>query len=368
MKHLTKIIVLLLLVSLIYSCEEKKNKESKQVQKEQKVIDKNFASLLTWTGTKIEDENYSIWGGSPILGDDGKVHVFVARWPELNVDPAWRKSSEVAHYVADTSEGEYVFSDVAVKGSGIEGAWDRYAPHNPEIKKIGDYYAIVYIANDDYHQPPHPANQRIGLVYSKSLYGPWKKAGKDGMIIEVSENPSHWTYGSGLGVDNPCMNEIDGKIVIYFKNRKTEDGKIFSKYGYATADSIEGPYTMSDEPITNNKSYLEDATTFTWNNKYYLLTTDNHGTVTGTEGGGILWSSTDWKKFNLKNTELAFDTIPTYYTAYDPSKANKIYGQKPKFERPKILMIDGQPSYLFASSGWNVVGGNRSVCYILKYQ
>lgn len=364
MKNIRIIIICLLFIPVLFSCNMKKriqtgnNRTSADIQ--------TFATKLEWTGIKIKDENYSIWGGSPIVGNDEKIHVFVARWPEHNVDPAWRKSSEIAHYVAESPEGKYVFSDVAVKGTGTEGAWNRYAPHNPEIKKIGDYYALVFIANDDYHQPPHPANQRIGLVYSKSLYGPWKNAGKDGMILEVSKDSTHWTYGSGLGVDNPCINEVDGKPVVYFKNRKSKNGKIYSQYGYAIAENIKGPFTMSDNPITDNDSYLEDATAFTWNNKYYLLTTDNHGTVTGVEGGGILWSSDDWSRFNINNTELAYNTIPGYFTNYNRKKATKIYGNSPKFERPKILMIDGEPSYLFAPSGWNVEGESRSVCYILK--
>lgn len=368
MKILTPTILGLFLVSIFFSCKTKEIKKSEieQIPVVSKIANKPFATRLEWTGAKIEDKNYSIWGGSPITGIDGKTHVFVARWPEKNVDPAWRESSEIAHYIADSPEGDYVFSDVAIKGSGNEGAWDRYAPHNPEIKKIGDYYAIVYIANDDYHQPPHPANQKIGLVYSKSLFGPWIKAGQDGMVVEVSSDSNHWTYGSGLGVDNPCLNEINGKPVIYFKNRNTKNGIITAKYGYATAETLAGPYTMSDTPITDNQSYLEDATTFTWNTKYYLLTTDNHGTVTGVKGGGILWSSDDWKKFNVSNTELAYETIPSYYADFDVNKANKFYGSTAKFQRPKVLMIAGKPCYLFVPSGWNIEGGDRTVCYVLK--
>ena len=368
MKQIHLVILGLLFMSFCTSCDTKSNQKAGSNQTHIKHIAelKPFASLLHWTGAKLVDENYSIWGSSPILGNDGSVHVFSARWPESNVDPAWRKSSEIAHYVADSPEGPFVFSDVAVKGSGRKGAWDCYAPHNPEIQKIGEYYAITFVANSDYHQPPHPSNQKIGLVYSKSLYGPWEKAGKDGMIIEVSKKSNHWTYGSGLGVDNPCLNEIDGKAVVYFKARlKQEDGRIKAKYAYATAENIEGPYMMS-EPITDNDSYLEDATAFTWNDMYYLLTTDNHGTVTGVEGGGILWSSISGKDFKMVNAQLAYETIPVYYKDYDRDIVKKIYGNKPKFERPKILMINDEPAYLFAPSGWNVEGGSRSVCYIMK--
>lgn len=322
-----------------------------------------MAAGMEWTGGVVSDPDYSIWGCSPILGSDGKVHVFAARWPQKNVDPGWRISSEVAHYVADKPEGPYRFVDVAVKGTG-QDTWDKYGPHNPEVKKIGKYYVIVYIANDNYNAPVHPGNQKIGLVYAESLNGPWKKVGGTGLIVEASLKPGHWTFGSPLGVDNPCITEIDGKIVVYFKAKKQGVQKAI--YGYAIADHIEGPYTVSDDPITDNDSYLEDATCFSYGSKHYLLTTDNFGEVTGIKGGGILWQSETGFKFSLADAQVGYKRIPDYNEAYDADKVTKIYGGDPKFERPKVLFINDQPAYFFAPSGWNVLGGERSIGYILK--
>jgi len=367
--------LILALTVIMVSCKCKKNKKAccENHKKEQQAGNYNLpfsymAENLEWTGATISDENYTIWGSSPIMGEDEKVHVFSARWPELNVDPGWRRSCEVAHYVADQPEGPYVFVDVAVKGTGKDGDWNKFAPHNPEIKKIGDYYAIVFIANDNPEKGFHPGNQKIGLVYSKSLYGPWEKAGKNGLILEASQDPNHWTHGSGLGVDNPCLTEIDGKPVVYFK-AKTEEikgstGK--AKYSYAIAESIEGPYKMSDETITDNDSYLEDATCFSSNGKHYLLTTDNHGHMSGLKGGAVLWESETGFKYSLSKAEIAYKLIPDYWKSFDKNKVNKVYGAQAKFERPKVLMKDGKPAYLFAPSGWNVNGDKRVVCYVLK--
>lgn len=199
-----------------------------------------IAQNLEWKGVAIQDDDYTIWGCAPIEGADGKIHLFAARWPEKNVNPAWRKSSEIAHYVADHPEGPFVFSDVAIKGTG-EDTWDKYAPHNPEIKKVGDRYVLLYIANTDYH-----------------------------------------------------------------------------------------------------------------------------GQNTGIRGGGTLWKSTDGVTFDLKDAAVGYDRIPAYYPNYDPAKVVKIYGPDPKLERPKILMMDGRPAYLYAPGGWNVFGGDRTVCHVLK--
>ena len=322
-----------------------------------------IAQGLEWMGVAVAETNYTIWGASPILGEDGKVHLFVERWPEPNVDPGWRRSSEIAHYVGDQPEGPFRFHDVALQGTGRE-TWDKYAPHNSEIRKFGDTYALAYIANTDYHQPPHPLNQRIGLAVSKSLEGPWRKLGHEGLILEASPETNHWTHGSQ--VVNPTMLEIAGKFFLYFKTHY--GGQPGLVYAVAIADRLEGPYHIYDQPLTTRGVTIEDGCAFEWRGKICLMSTDNHGAVTGIRGGGALWVSDDGLRFNPAWTQVAYGLIPTYYHGYDPQRVKKIYGGDPKFERPKVLLIKGAPRYFYAPSGWNVVGGQRTVLHVLRIQ
>ena len=317
---------------------------------------------LEMVGPAVSETNYTCWGSSPIFDEDGKVHLFVARWPESNVDPAWRKSSEIAHYAADRPEGPFQFHDVALRGTGAD-TWDKFAPSNPEIHKFGDTYALLHIANDDYHQPPHPRNQRIGLALARSLVGPWRKAGRDGLILESSRDTNHWTYGSQ--VVNPTMIERDGKFLLYFKSRcQGQPGLV---YGLAVADKLEGPYVIQGGPLTKKGVMLEDASAFVWQDRVCLLTTDNHGEMTGIPGGGTLWVSEDGRDFNPAWTQIGFDRISAYFKDYDPKKATHFYGPNhPKFERPKVLMRDGEPAFLYAASGINVYGGPRTAVYVLR--
>ena len=347
--------VLLFLVFYLLFFQDVLSQASKQT------IQPSFiAKHLEWKGVAVQDANYTIWGCAPIQGDDGKTHLFVARWPEKNVDPAWRKSSEIAHYVADAPEGPFRFLDVVIQGTG-KNTWDKYAPHNPEIKKVGNNYVLLYIANSNYTQPPHPSNQSIGMAISKSLYGPWKKVGEDGKILDAN-NPNKWNYKSRNGVANPAFLTFDGKYYLYFKST-SKDGL---KYGLAIANHIEGPYVITDTPVTSNKGTLEDGAVFLYQNTIYLLTTDNHGNNTGIVGGGTLWKSKDGKTFNIEDATIGYDRLPKYFKAYDEKKAVKIYGADPKLERPKVLMINDEPAYLYGPSGWNIFGGERSVSYVLK--
>lgn len=347
-------LALIIFISLVYS-------QTGIGQQHTEVTESSFiAKNLEWKGIAIQDDNYTIWGCAPVQGHDGKTHLFAARWPEKNVDPAWRKSSEIAHYVSDSPEGPFVFSDVAIKGTGKE-TWDKYAPHNPEIKKVGDKYVLLYIGNTDYHQPPHSSNQSIGMAIAKSPYGPWKKVGKDGQVLD-DEDSTKWNYKSRCGVANPAFLAFKGKYYLYFKTI----GKDGLKYGLATATNLEGPYEISDKPVTSNKGTLEDGTVFYYKDHIYLLTTDNHGHNTGISGGGTLWKSKDGITFDLKDATVGYDILYKYYKEYDPGKVVKIYGGDPKLERPKVLMIDEKPSYLYGPGGWNFFGGERTVSHVLK--
>ncbi|WP_149304538.1 glycoside hydrolase family protein [Pareuzebyella sediminis] len=331
-------------------------------QKPEPKLKESFISKnLDFKGVALEDSDYTLWGCAPIQDEEGKTHLYVARWPEKNVDPAWRKSSEIAHYVSDAPEGPFLFSDVALKGTGID-TWDKFAPHNPEIKKVGNRYVLLFIANSDYVQPPHPSNQRIGMAISDSPYGPWKKVGGNGQILSA-DNPEKWNYQSANGVANPAFLPFEGKYFIYFKTRQ---GSGPLRYGLAIASNLEGPYEITDTPVTANKGVLEDGTVFYHDGFIYLLTTDNHGENTGIVGGGTLWKSKDGIHFRLEDAAIGYDRLPQYYAPYDEEKVVKVYGADPKLERPKILLQDDKPKYLYGPGGWNIYGGERTVVYVFK--
>lgn len=325
-----------------------------------KAQNKNFADHWKYVGVAVEEPGYTIWGTSPVMGDDGKVHLFVARWPGTTVEPGWRSKSEIAHYVGDKPEGPFVFSDIAISGTGKD-TWDKFGAHNPTIHKINGKYVLLYIANNDPTKPVHPSNQKIGMAISNSPYGPWKKVGKSGLILDTPKNPDYWDYKASNGVNNPALlKHPDGGYFLYFKSEK-------SKMGLAIAENLEGPYVQLPFPVTANQQTIEDGYAFMYNRKFALLTTDNHGIME--EGGGLLWTSKDGISF--KNPEKGFHRINDY-TKVDMSKVAVHYGPKnrkyAKFERPQVLLIGGKPKYLYVPSGTNIYGGKTTVSYVLKYE
>lgn len=321
-----------------------------------------FSKSLELKGIAIEDENWQIWGCSPIFGPSGKIHLFVARWPQETGHEGWYTDSQIAHYIGETPEGPFKFHEVVLEGT-LEDTWDKFAPHNPTIHKVGNNYALFYIANTGSHL--RPQNQRIGLVVSKSLYGPWEKAGIDGLILSPPQDSSFYNYNSSNGVVNPSFLQIsDNEYLLYFKSndmRKKDSWK--PMMGLAISKALAGPYLPLKYPITNNDKIIEDGYAFKYGNKIYLVTTDNHGMLE--KGGGLIWESEDGKNFS--NPKQAFRRLEFYFNGRLPVQSKLTKGKAGnKFERPQILIIEGVPKYLYAPSGTNINGGDASVCYVLK--
>ncbi|WP_430971631.1 sialate O-acetylesterase [Sunxiuqinia rutila] len=319
--------------------------------------EKSMAAHWQYIGIAVEEPGYTTWGTSPIMDEDGKVHLFVARWPGNKVEPGWRTCGEIAHYVGDAPEGPFRFSDLALTPT-TEDTWDHVSVHNPAIHKVGEQYVLLYIGNNNGKQPPHPANQHIGMAVSKSLYGPWTKVGKDGKILSPPDNPNYWNYQATNGVNNPAfLQHPDGGFFLYFKSQG-------GKMGLAIAEKLEGPYVQLPFPVTQNNQAVEDGYAFLLDGQFCLLTTDNHGLIE--KGGGILWKSEDGIHFTDK--EQGFFPVEKYLGKEKLKHAtNHYFGNIIKFERPQVLMIDGKPAYLYVPSGFHFFGGESPASYIMKY-
>lgn len=326
---------------------------------------KSFADYWEYVGIAVEEPGYTIWGTSPIIGDDGKTHLFVARWPcELKVDPGWRSHSEIAHYIGDSPEGPFKFSDVAIKSTGKE-TWDKFGAHNPTVHRVDDKYVLLYIGNSSPKSPDHPANQQIGMALADSPNGPWTKVGKDGLILSPPVNEKYWNYKAGNGVNNPAfLQHPNGGFFLYFKSEK-------ARMGLAIAENLEGPYVQMPFPVTANNQTIEDGYAFMYQGNFALLTTDNHGIIE--PGGGILWTSDDGIKF--KKYEKGMHRIADYNGGQDYTDAlnpSIHYGpasmQYAKPERPQVLLIEDKPKYLYVGSGHNIYGGDCTVSYVLKFK
>lgn len=316
-------------------------------------------------GEAINEPGYDIWGSSPIRDEQGNVHLFCARWPsDTPFKTAWRYQSEIAHYTSKNPEGPFQFKEVVGKGKDNQ-KWNSAGFHNPNIRKIDNQYVLVYIANDG--SKNHGPNQRIGMLMSKDLNGPWiETTNENKPLLSPPLDSSIWCFDSGVGVNNPSiLKHPNGNYYLYFKAMAGPKGKV--SMGVAISKTLKGPYSIQPNPITNNKVAIEDGYAFMWKNQICLMTTDNHGILE--EGGGLLWVSKDGLRFNPEPLS-GFHNFQNYYLkGIVPEIANARYGKKVKFERPQLLMdANNEPEYLYCPSGVALDGSNGTNSYVLKYQ
>jgi hypothetical protein len=327
---------------------------------------------MTLIGKAASDPDYFIWCTSPIQDTDGKVHLFCSRWPntEKKMKP-WTSQSEVVRYVGDGPEGPFKLANVVLPAN--PGAPWNNTKHNPAITKAGNIFVLTYITYD--LRPEANPRRKCGLCMatSKSLSGPWtivkgiNPETQPGLIVQTSSDPNHWTFPARGGFDNQNLLVHEGKFYLYFKIMGASS-KATAKhtYGVAVADKLEGPYVLSAKPVTDNIAYIEDATSFFWDGKFNLLTTDNFGKNSGIYGAGILWQSDTPNDFKLANAKIGFLLPQDYWNPpIDMKKLGKPKGSL-KFERPGILMQKSRPAYFYAPPGDSPDGEERTSSYVFK--
>ncbi|MGQ1889965.1 glycoside hydrolase family protein [Thermophagus sp. OGC60D27] len=207
------------------------------------------------------DSDYWIWGSSVIKGDDGKYHMFASRWLKKLGFGKWVTNSEIVHAVANSPVGPYKALEVALPSRGRE-FWDGMCTHNPRIVRYNDMYLLFYFGNTyDFPKPTIEnakvsginwskawMNKRIGVAFSKSLYGPWRRLDKP--VLEP--RPGHWdaTITSNPA---PVVNEKTGEILLMYKSSSGPNAPHL--LGMAVAINPEGPYArLSEKPIFSDIS------------------------------------------------------------------------------------------------------------------
>ena len=331
---------------------------------------------LTHAQMVAGETGYHLWGSSPIIGEDGKVHLFTARWPSKKgarnngFDPYWRVDGHVAHYVGESQTGPFHFSDVAARMESV----DFCSPHNPTIHKVGDQFVLIFIVNvEGFHQ-----NQRIVMYLSDSVYGPWRPGRKgerqDGTVLERPDDPGIWCHTSSKGVTNPAFLAVDGKYYIFYKSDTKGTGtskkRSNSIYGVAVADHLEGPYTHHKAPVTDISKSIEDAYAFYVDKKFYLVTTDHLDHFKTSPNGDymfsgmVMWRSDSPYHFPLEQVVTVVKPIKEYVGQDVLKKAKRYRGIK--FERPQFLVDEkGFPVRFYAPVGFNPVGGSGTAVYTL---
>ncbi len=208
----------------------------------------------------FKTEGYYNWGNSIIKEKNGRYHLFYSRWKKEYGFLGWLTHSEIAHAISKSPAGPWKYKETVLKGRG-EGFWDAITAHNPKIKYFEGKYYLYYIstnmgghsitdtelietAKSGYSHPNWKIlrpNQRTGVAFSNSIYGPWIRLDKP--IIEPSGPITTLTV-------NPAIDKgKDGKYYLIVKGDKPNEKRFIRNQAVAISEHPEGPFVLQEKPV-----------------------------------------------------------------------------------------------------------------------
>ena len=298
---------------------------------------------------------YWVWCGSVIKGEDGRYHMFAARWPQSTpFTPGWLFYSEVVRASSDTYTGPFRFEEVVLQARGRK-YFDGMATHNPVIRKHGGKYLLYYMGTSYDFTPDETDkhegerfweawyNKRIGLAVSDSVFGPWRRP--DAPLFEPRKDK--WDF---YGNTNPAPWIMDdGKVYMFYKSL-TRDRHL--NIGLATADNFAGPYQRADHQLRLDRSQehtdIEDPFLWYQDGSFHMLAKDITGNICGEQYAGIYAFSRDCVSWETSRQPKAYSKT----VAWDDGDIT-VQGA---LERPQLLIEDGRPTCMYAATSRGKTG------------
>ena len=295
-------------------------------------------------------DDYWVWCGSAIQGEDDRYHMFAARWPKaLPFFRGYQTYSEIVRAVSDRPAGPYVFQEQVLPARGAEH-WDGRMTHNPTIHKLGDTYLLFYIGGT--YDGPSPSAEAlrqgtstqprecyasicIGLATAPSVLGPWTRP--DRPILYP--RPGKWDH-SIVTNPAPCI-LADGRILLYYR-ANTPNGL---RIGATRADGLGATFErISDDPVLifEGDNNVEDPYVWWAGDHLELVAKDMTGGITGEKHAGIHATSPDGLRWTLADPPKAYSRRVLW-----DDGSTVLQGS---LERPQLLLSNGVPTHLFCAT------------------
>lgn len=297
-------------------------------------------------------EEYRVWCGSAVAGEDGRFHLFASRWPKrYPFFHGYLAASEVVRAVADDPAGPYVFAEVVLPARG-EAWWDGRMTHNPFIVRRGDEYLLFYIGATYAGETPTAAAMqalraepggngryfgwystiRIGMARAPSVYGPWRRPDRP----TLDHDPAGWD-NAVITNPAPCL-APDGRILLYYRGAGNKLGLAWAASpDEAFARPLPHPVADPGEGLT-----IEDPCVFWDGEQYEMICKDLTGRITGEFHAGIHLLSPDGLAWRLAEPAKAWSRTIRWDDGTSTTQAS--------LERPFILCQNGRPSHLFVAT------------------
>ena len=316
----------------------------------------------------LDRKNHYTWGSSVVKSDDGKFHLYACQWQIKHGFHNWHTESTVVHFESAKPQGPWTYKDEVVSarpGGNKPGVWNAFTAHNPEVKRIDGKYVLCYIS---YPKKGAIPEARIGMKIADKPEGPWKDINGGKWVMEIATVPGTPSFKSRRGTDNPSLVKYQEKYYLFFMyNPGPADN---TSLGVAVADKLEGPYVEQAIPVfaAPKGKKVEDLCVYLGDDSIHAVMCDNFGIMAANGGMHMQMDKELFAKngtVQMKPHSVAYRTRPTMFPTFDFSQGKNVYGGV-KYERPKVLCLNGKPSYLYLPSGFNARGDNWTRLHLFK--
>ena len=296
------------------------------------------------------------WGGNALLGDDNVWHGYVSAFLNDCGLSSWTTSSESIHITADSPQGPYSFSDVALP----------LFHHNTQIIRAPDGTWLIYSIGMSPQSRPENCTHRtagprtetghgaelVQVAYASSPYGPWTILAnqtawpQQPTVLFNGTNPAPWFVPNGT------------VYVASHNNVGLTISEAAHWGGPYTAPRVVLPYPTSYGYTFEDPCLFFNAPTSTWRALMHMYATND----------------TRHQFFVGGAAESAGPSIYSEWTMQMPPESGAVFNTTVQFEngtvatfgrreRPKLIMdAAGAPSVLVTG----VCPVNSEYCYTLS--
>jgi hypothetical protein len=390
---------LLVLISfLIFACNQKSETHHSILPVSVEPLEGEFIvqdeKTIIKSPNTLQLDDYFVWGGSVIKGNDKKYHMFFSLW-ECGEDYApfqdgWLLNSKIAYAVSDYPNKEFKFQKIVLRGRMFDGdstAWDAQSVHNPHIKKFNKKYYLYFTGSRDPGVQPKGSpgenlskrnriqqSQKLGVIefdsFQDLLNGNFQRPDKPLLVPRTRVKKDNVVNPSPPGttpkpdnmiVVNPSVvyRPADGKYLLYFK------GNLWNPnwrgvHGVAIGNSPTGPFSALDDFVfdikTEDGKIASAEDPYVWfyesHKQFYATFKDFSGRITGAEPGLALLTSSngiDWYK-------PANSTFMKKELLFSDGQILKVSN----LERPQLLINkNGFPEVLYCACSVEKVQGKK---------
>jgi hypothetical protein len=392
-----KLSLLILGIILIF-CNQEKKTTNTALEISANALEGYFEKLngitIIHSPNTLQLENYFVWGGSVIKGEDGKYHMLFSLWESGEDFPpfqdGWLINSKIAYAVSDYFNKDFKFQKIVLKGRMFDGdpsAWDSQSVHNPHIKKFNGKYYLYYTGSHDPGPLPKGSlgenlnkrnrlqqNQKIGIIefdsFNDMLTGNFKRPDRPLLTPRTRVKKDNVLNPSPTGtrpkpdnliVVNPSIvfRPSDKKYLLYFKGNLW-DPNWRGVHGVAIGDSPIGPFKALDDFVFDirleNGKLASAEDPYVWYhkklNRFYAVFKDFTGKITGTNPGLAILHSSDGINWQKPPNSLFMKKELVFADGQRLDVSN--------LERPQLYINEeGSPKVLYCACSVEPVGGKK---------